>query len=683
MMQKNKRYLNRIVAFMMALACVVVWVLPSVLFSVSAYTFACDLTDFEVKEGHFVGSDLQHYTPGTGTYYTVDPYSWSLDSTILDFTQYYFGAGNDYKCSIPSDYISDITYWSGSFPFVITAPSDCTVTVELEIQPVSSSGSNYSGSAFYTATTIYEKFSVTGGVPYSGSIDFSNMQLFSDSTTGGFRATLTFFASGLTKGTTCEISANSFELWDYITYGDDPGSDPSNPKVDTVDVSTWECTTDLSQVTSTGGWAYDYYSCNEYYAMIEYGDTATASYDADYNISNVDSYKWRFPLIETQEFCDLLGYGTPKAYDISKLWNDSVENIFVQYDYTFGTAENDIQLALEAFVIGVDEYGEQTGTTWGNTNSLYIAQYPSPGVEGSIFCYFFDDGAPLIQSWLDISRDAATPVPCPIIQITNFSIVVMRPALEFEYPDEDPEETEPTTSSDSVDLSSVETGIENVHVSVVSGFATIRTEMAGMEDSILYGFDNVESALADLDVNINAGLDDLGQEIGADIADLGTSINQGLDDLDSSINAGLDDLDTSINQGLDDLESTISGDGTEGDVLASGSDTLNTDTDSVSDFEKEQQAVLDDNFEAIQKEVDFLRFTKALAFVQECLNLSFVSLGDIKIIYTFPLFLGMFFFLCSRVPGAVRPIRNERTRELYREEKVIRAHYRAITKKMG
>lgn len=708
MKKMNKGYLNRIVAFMMALACVVVWVLPLFSFHVEASSYTildpCDFnysvsgTTVTLKTSDYYNYSVTLKDSSSGEYIYTPGYTSSVTfekSSTYDayyFLQNYcpgptstYGLTGSRLFSMETLLATGITFPDITFSYPITVELDSSMgTTWRAFFDVYFYDSDFNYLDDYMS---YDKV-VDYKSSYNGYVSITPSQYSSFPENAAYFSCcarvcpLTYQFNTIGESISFTLSSELQISLAYDTLPEQFTPDSRDP-LDTVDVSTWDCTTDLSQVTSSGGLAYDYYSCNEYYAMIEYGDTTTASYDADYNISTTDLYKWRFPLIETQEFCEIYGSGTPKAYDISKLWNDSVEYIYVQYDYTIGSAENDISLALQAVAVAVDEYGDQTGSTWVGNDSLDIAQSSSSTVEDSIICNFGDTGSSLIQSWLDISRDAATPVPCPNIMITNFSIVVARPALESEYPEEEPEETEPTTPSDSADLSSVEKGIENVHVSVVSGFATIRTEMAGMEDSILYGFDNVESALADLDVNINAGLDDLGQEIGSDIADLDTSINQGLDDLDSSINAGLDDLDTSINQGLDDLEGTISGDGTEGDELASESDSLKADTDSVSDFEKEQQAVLDSNFETIQKEVDFLRFSKALLFVQDCLNLTFLGIGDVRIIYGFPLFLGMFFFLCNRVPGAVRPIRNERTRELYREEKVIREHYRAITKKMG
>lgn len=98
----------------------------------------------------------------------------------------------------------------------------------------------------------------------------------------------------------------------------------------------------------------------------------------------------------------------------------------------------------------------------------------------------------------------------------------------------------------------------------------------------------------------------------------------------------------------------ILGIGSEGDALTSGSQEIQDDVSQIEDFEQSQMDVMDSGMTTIQDTVNFTRFSTALSFVQNYLNMAFISLGDVTIIFALPLFLGLFFYVCSRVPGATR-----------------------------
>lgn len=93
---------------------------------------------------------------------------------------------------------------------------------------------------------------------------------------------------------------------------------------------------------------------------------------------------------------------------------------------------------------------------------------------------------------------------------------------------------------------------------------------------------------------------------------------------------------------------------TEGDELSDGAADLEDQAGDIHDFEQSQQAVLDNNFDAIQGAVTFTGFTAALAFVQRYINFSWSGIQGFSVIYTLPIFIGLFFFVCGRIPGATR-----------------------------
>lgn len=99
---------------------------------------------------------------------------------------------------------------------------------------------------------------------------------------------------------------------------------------------------------------------------------------------------------------------------------------------------------------------------------------------------------------------------------------------------------------------------------------------------------------------------------------------------------------------------TIIGSGTEGDELQQGSQDLESTSQDIHDFEQSHMGVLDSNISTIQNSVKLTGFTSALAFVQNYANMVFSGIPDYIIVYSLPLFLGLFFYICSRVPGATR-----------------------------
>lgn len=88
--------------------------------------------------------------------------------------------------------------------------------------------------------------------------------------------------------------------------------------------------------------------------------------------------------------------------------------------------------------------------------------------------------------------------------------------------------------------------------------------------------------------------------------------------------------------------------------LGQSADSISQGASDIHSFEQSQQAVLDSAFPAIQSAVSFTSFSAALLFVQKYANLTVSGISKYVIVFTLPLFLGLFFYLCSRVPGITR-----------------------------
>lgn len=145
----------------------------------------------------------------------------------------------------------------------------------------------------------------------------------------------------------------------------------------------------------------------------------------------------------------------------------------------------------------------------------------------------------------------------------------------------------------------------------------------------------------------------------ADVSDAFASLESTFSSKISDLQSKLTSLITGFRTSMESWAGTISGKldqliggTTEGDELSEGAQEMEDQVSDVADFEQSQQAVLDNSLPEIQASVSVASFTSALAFVQRYLTLGFDSLGDSIIIYFFPLFLGLFFFICNRLPGA-------------------------------
>lgn len=87
--------------------------------------------------------------------------------------------------------------------------------------------------------------------------------------------------------------------------------------------------------------------------------------------------------------------------------------------------------------------------------------------------------------------------------------------------------------------------------------------------------------------------------------------------------------------------------------------------DSMSDFEQGQYDSIDNGVSDIQTFVvgDVGKFSKSLAFVQKYTGRIANGIQDYLIVFTLPIFIGIFLYLCSRTPGAIRAFRDRRPKD--------------------
>lgn len=127
---------------------------------------------------------------------------------------------------------------------------------------------------------------------------------------------------------------------------------------------------------------------------------------------------------------------------------------------------------------------------------------------------------------------------------------------------------------------------------------------------------------------------------------------------DSAVLDAIDDLEQDISQVQTSVDSLVEGDENSAavsDQLGSASQEMQDSMSELDQFQQEQMDILDENMDEIHESVDFTGFIPALEFITVQINEIFAGLGDFSIVLTFPLYLGLFFFICSRVPGSTVP----------------------------
>lgn len=146
--------------------------------------------------------------------------------------------------------------------------------------------------------------------------------------------------------------------------------------------------------------------------------------------------------------------------------------------------------------------------------------------------------------------------------------------------------------------------------------------------------------------NLILQLDDISTQIQNKITTLQTTLVNKLTSFQNSMVTWF----TTVSGQLDKLIGGTS----EGDELSQGAADLEEQVGEIQDYEESQQEILDNSMPEIQEAVAIGSFASALAFVQRYINMAWIGIEGFSIIYTLPIFIGLFFFICGRLPGVTR-----------------------------
>lgn len=110
-----------------------------------------------------------------------------------------------------------------------------------------------------------------------------------------------------------------------------------------------------------------------------------------------------------------------------------------------------------------------------------------------------------------------------------------------------------------------------------------------------------------------------------------------------------------IKESLTTVQSTVdeilSGGDSAGDLTDSGASITDNMT-IVEEFENQHKDTIDSGLSGITSDIDYSGLVPALSFLTGYLNIAWSGLGGLALIFTVPMFLGVFFYLCSRTPGS-------------------------------
>lgn len=191
-------------------------------------------------------------------------------------------------------------------------------------------------------------------------------------------------------------------------------------------------------------------------------------------------------------------------------------------------------------------------------------------------------------------------------------------------------------------------------------------DMSGIES----GLDDVQDAIDDMSSDVQGAIDDMSSDVQSSIGDMSSEVQGAIGDMSSEVQGAIGDMSTEVNQGLDDVQTAVDGtndrldsiigDGTEGDELETMSGLMGFQNQQIDDFNRSQQESIDSGLESVFDSLNldsWQSFITPLSFIQHYIDKVFDGLGIYSIVYTLPLFLGLFFYMCSRIPGSTRVMR--------------------------
>lgn len=207
--------------------------------------------------------------------------------------------------------------------------------------------------------------------------------------------------------------------------------------------------------------------------------------------------------------------------------------------------------------------------------------------------------------------------------------------------------------------STLSTGFSNVSSWISSQTSTLKTQISTMQTTL-------NNTLTTIKNSVSTGFTNVGTWITNQTTTLKNTLDTGFSNLDTWIDNQTGFIQTSlvyvretIQLGFDRVGNWFKEyfgvkDQDAIDDLSQSSGSISQGASDIHDFEQSQQDTLNTGFATIQSAVTFTNFATALVFVQKYANMTINGISDYTIVFTLPLFLGLFFYLCSRVPGVTR-----------------------------
>lgn len=201
----------------------------------------------------------------------------------------------------------------------------------------------------------------------------------------------------------------------------------------------------------------------------------------------------------------------------------------------------------------------------------------------------------------------------------------------------------------------ISTGFSNVSSWISSQTTTLNTALTNVKSAISTGFTNVSTWISNQTTSLNTTLNNVKTAINTGFTNVGTWIGDQTASLVDKLNTFEDRVSLSFTTLFGRLESYFGvRDEDAIDDLDQSSGSISQGAADIHDFEQSQQDTLNTGFATIQNAVTFTSFANALVFVQRYANMTVTGISKYTIVFTLPLFLGLFFYLCSRVPGVTR-----------------------------
>lgn len=217
--------------------------------------------------------------------------------------------------------------------------------------------------------------------------------------------------------------------------------------------------------------------------------------------------------------------------------------------------------------------------------------------------------------------------------------------------------------------------------STVTGMRMVMSELSGglvvADETEVRNWIRFKNFISEQFTNLGTWISTQTSTLKTELTNLKTTLNNALTIVNNSISTGFTNVKTWINSQttalvnkLTDFRDSVSQsfttlfgilasyfevqDQDAIDDLGQSSDSISQGASDINNFEQSQQDTFNTGFAAIQSAVTFTNFAAALVFVQRYANMTINGISDYTIVFTLPLFLGLFFYLCSRIPGVTR-----------------------------